>query len=170
MDFVPIIFKIEEEEFGSDINYVDAVEMASGVDPAGIKSENIKEEIDYRGKRIPVFNLKNKFGIKKKAHHKNEAQVNDCNVKKNEIDDDVRYIIVRTKEIQIAIYADSIEKIDVDSEKKLYDLPALIQSEATQCYDKILKIGDRIVMILNIDQLLTKQEIKQIADQNRSTR
>lgn len=164
MDFVPLIFRIEDEEYGIDINFVSGIEIISDVYPSVIKSDTIKETINYRGKKIPVFSLKNKFALIKRR----DSDKLGCD-QSEKIDvqaaDEIRYIIVEIDNIQFAMKADYVEKIDMAGEKKLFDIPDIIRTEHTQCYDKILKVDERVIMILDIERLLTTEEKNQIANE-----
>ena len=76
-DFKPVVFKLENELYGLDINKVQGIEKEQQVVHVPNTASYIKGIMNLRGEVIPVYSLRKKFGMSDVASA------------------DVQYIIVR---------------------------------------------------------------------------
>ena len=59
----PVIFKLNEEMFGVDINKVQGIEKQINIVPVPNSTSYIDGIINLRGEVVPVYDLKKKFGM-----------------------------------------------------------------------------------------------------------
>lgn len=141
LEYKPVLFKLGAETYGVDISKVQAIENQQEVVRVPNTASYIKGIIKLRGDIIPVYNLKNKFGI---AEDECEKQ----------------YIIVDTGEITIALEVDKVDEIFNASE--VYDAPVIVKGGATAYIDKVVNLGEKIVVTIDVYNLLTKEEKENI--------
>ncbi len=143
-EFKAVIFKLDSEEYGVDINRVLSIEKEQEIVPVPNTASYIKGIINLRGEVIPVYSLRDKF----KRPEKNS--------------DDQQYIIVSINGVSMALEVDGVDKIHNIEEDDIFDAPPIILNEHTGFVDKVLKNDKKLVIIMNIDKLLSKDELSKV--------
>lgn len=136
----PVVFTLEDEVYGIDINMVNAIEKTQKVMPVPNSPNYIKGIINLRGEVIPVYDIRNKFGLSRKDS------------------DASKLIITKTNGMLVAIEVDEVREIHDISEEDISDAPEIVISKETSYISKIAKFEDRMIIILNADKLVTKEE------------
>ncbi|ADL68945.1 chemotaxis protein CheW [Thermoanaerobacterium thermosaccharolyticum] len=139
-----VVTRLGSEEYGIEIDKVQSIEKVTKITRVPKAPSFVKGVINLRGEIIPVISLRMLLKL--------------CEV---EFDDDTRIVIIKNNDIVIGIivdnanevveiHDDNIDSIDVNS--NLYKKESFI--------GKIGKIGNRILMLFDIDKLTTQQEVK----------
>lgn len=150
-DIKPVIFVLNEEVYGIDINSVNAIEQAQKVIHVPNAPEYIKGIINLRGEVIPVYNLRNKFRMEEKSV------------------DVTKLIITKVKELLVAVEVDEVKEIHNIDKADIIDAPPIIIGNNTKYISKIAKLDDSMVIILDVEKLLSEEEtlsVKQLAEGN----
>lgn len=136
-----VIFKLGKDEYGIEIMYVNAIEKYTNIIPVPNAPSYIDGIINLRGDVIPVYSLRSKFHLDK-----------------NMVQDDTNLIVAKSNGLLIAFQVDSVEEI-VDIEgKDINDPPLIIMTEDTKYIDKIASIRGRMIILLNLDGILSNKE------------
>lgn len=136
----PVIFRLNGEYYGIDIRKVIAIEQIGDIVPVPNAVDNVQGLINIRGDIIPVFDLKSKNGLKDETP-----------------DAKKEYILVRCNDSSIALVVDSVE--DIQEEREYHDLPIICSDKKNDYISGIVNIGGKLVIIVDVDKLLSKEEL-----------
>lgn len=138
----PVIFRLGEEYYGVDINLVRGIEREMKVVPVPNSVPYVKGIINLRGDVIPVVNLKKKFNM------------NDDKTPGGSL------VIVKVNGMDVALDVDEVSEInDIDPER-IVAMPSLINSGELKCFDRVANQNGRLIVLIDIDYLLTDAEQK----------
>lgn len=144
-DYVkPVIFKLGDEEYGIDINLVSGIEWYQQIVPVPNTKSYIIGIMNLRGEVIPVYSLRKKFNMP-------PAQTKQMNM-----------IIVRIKDSMIAFDVDSVSDIHDFASASIKDLPGIVRTEDTKYFDRVAHYENRLIILMDIEKLLTDQELEEV--------
>ena len=133
------IFHIGEETFGIDISRVLEILRVQKIFTIPGLPEFLSGVMSVRGAVIPVMDLRRRFGVKPAGRKE-------------------RIILVRYDREKIGFLVDEIKEILVLHPDDIRPSPSIFKGFKTQYLSGIGKKDDRIILILNIDNLLTSEE------------
>ena len=142
----PVIFKLGSESYGIDINLVSSIEKQVSVVSVPNTLEYIKGIIKLRNEIIPVINLKKRFNMK-------DADISGENA-----------IIVKLPNITIAIEVDAVEEIHSIEESEVVDMPTIVKTEDLKYFDKVVSVNGKLVVLINVNYLLSESEQTSVAN------
>ena len=146
LEYKPVLFKLGNETYGIDIAKVQGIENQQDVIRVPNSASYIKGIMNLRGEIIPVYNLRNKFGMPDEEGEK-------------------QFIVVDTGEVKIALEVDKFEEIFNATD--IHDAPVIVKGGTTAYIDKVVNLGNRIVVTIDVYNLLTtdeKESIKSMVD------
>ncbi len=139
------IFMLGEEEYGMDIMEVNIIEKFMAIEPVASFPKNLKGIIKLRGDVIPVYSLRRKFGMEDL-----------------EVSDDTRFIITTSNGILMAYEIDKMSEIVQFEEGQVFDVPPVVQGKDTSYMKSVANIGDRLIIVLDHDGILSEEEQNKI--------
>lgn len=142
----PVIFKLKGEKYGIDINLVNGIEKEQHIVKVPNAPENIKGIINLRGSIIPVYNLAKKFGA---------ADISPENS---------QLIVTKSGDMVIAVEVEGVDEIFDIPESSISEVPRLIQGGKTSYIQEIAKVGEELVIILDVNCLLTEEEQRDVEE------
>ena len=143
------VFILNGEEYGLDITDVNTIEKDLIVNKLANSPHNVKGKVNLRGKDIPVYSLRSKFGLEDKSQDKN-----------------TRFLIIDTDGINIALEVDQVKGIlDIEA-LVVYDVSPVIVSKNTSYIKSIANASDGLILLLDKDSLIDKEEIKALKPKN----
>ena len=143
-DFKPVVFKLENELYGLDISKVQGIEKEQQVVHVPNTASYIKGIMNLRGDVIPVYSLRKKFSMA------------------DTTSTDIQYIIVRANGSLLALEVDSVDEIHNVEEQNVHVVPSIVNSVDTRYFDRVLKTDRGLIITIDIDKLLSDEEIEQI--------
>lgn len=142
----PVVFELNGEKYGIDINRVSGIEREQHIVAVPNSPENIKGIINLRGTIVPVYNLAKKFKAQDIAPENSQL------------------IITKIGEMLLAVEVESVKEIfDIPAES-ISEVPAIIQGGKTSYILEIAKVGNDLLIILDVDSLLTEEEQQDVAE------
>ncbi len=135
----PVVFKIGKEAYGVDINLVQSIENDINVVPVPNSIAYVKGIVNLRGEVIPVYSLKRKFNMA------------DDNASRS-------CVIISTGEIKIALEVDEVLEISEINADMIIPMPAIIKSVETVYMDRVANVAGRLIVLLDVQRLLTDEE------------
>ncbi len=139
----PVVFKIEGQLFGVDINVVQSIEKQISIVPVPNATAYIKGIVNLRGEVIPVYSLKRKFNMKDETFTDGS-------------------IIIDTGDVKLALEVDEVMEIgDIDSED-IVNMPSIINNDDTRFMDRVAHVGKDLIILLDVEKLLTDHEAESI--------
>lgn len=142
-----VIFKLEGEEYGLDIMYVNAIEKYTNIIPVPNAPDCIEGIINLRGDVIPVYSLRAKFRLPKK-----------------QVDDNTKLIISKMDDILIAFQVDSVQEITELSEENINEIPRILKTVNTAYIGQVANIDGRMIILMNLKGILSDSEQKNIEE------
>lgn len=140
-----VIFQLGGENYGIDIKLVSAIEKVHKTVPIPNSISFIKGIMKLRGGVIPVCSLRNKFGLEE-----------------IENTDNTKFLVIKSGTMEIALSVDSVDEIHDIETQDSYEAPDLIKSPKTRYIDKIVTVGERLVVVLDTSNLLSDEELENI--------
>lgn len=144
-EFKPVVFKLDNELYGLDINKVQGIEKEQQVVRVPNTATYIKGIMNLRGEVIPVYSLRKKFGMSETTAT------------------DIQYIIVRANSSLLALEVDAVDEIHNVESEDVHVVPSIVNSVDTRYFDKVLKTNRGLIITIDIDKLLSDEEVEQIA-------
>lgn len=146
----PIVFRVGNELYGVDIQHVNAIEKDQSIVRVPNASSSIKGIINLRGDIIPVYSLREKFNLPQSPNP-------------------TKLIIARLPDLKLAIEVDEVEEINDLSADQITEFPRLAQSEDTKYFTHVVNTNGRLILIIDIRNLLTieeTQDAKQLIEED----
>lgn len=149
-EFKPIVFKLDNELYGFDISRVQGIEKEQQVVRVPNTAAYIKGIMNLRGHVVPVYSLRKKFGMPEGTSK------------------DVQYVIVNVNRMLIAFEVDGVDEIHNIDNQNIHNVPSIVTNEDTRYFDKVLKTDKGLVITVDVDKLLTDEELGQIEQMKNS--
>ena len=142
-----ILFHINEQVYGIDIDEVRAIEPVAGAVKVPNAPDNIEGIINLRGDVIPVYSLHNKFHLQT-TDNSGESKL----------------IITGKDEHVFAIKVDAVEEIVEVEDAKLMTPPMVLHSKDTSYIECIANVKGSLVLCLDVDKILSEAEKDSMMD------
>lgn len=136
-----VVFTMENEEFACSINNVREVLKMIKFTPLPRSLDFVEGVINMRGEVLPVIDLRKRLGLP-------DA----------ERTDNSRIIIVEVEERMVGLIVDAVnEVISLDNEQ-IQEVPTQVAGGKTDLITGVGKVDDRMLIILDLDRILTGEE------------
>jgi len=142
-----VVFRIMNEEFGVPIQRVREIIKVPHITHLPHSAPYVEGVINLRGDVLPVINLRRRFGL--------EAQ---------EKDDSTRIMIVEYGDGQVGLVVDAVTEVLRLPRSAIGAPPAHVAGLHTELIAGIGKLEDRLLILLDPDQLLSRDDEIRFAD------
>lgn len=131
-----VIFKLQDEFYGININYVQTIEKMLDITRVPRTESYIKGVINLRGEIVPVIDLRSRF-----------------NLTEREYDKEARIIVNKIDDVLIGFVVDSASEVkDIELEDIDY---GIVDDSFNQGFIKgIGKIQDRVIILVDVHKIL----------------
>lgn len=134
-------FKLADEEFGVDVMRVFEVLPVPEVRPVPKAPDFVEGVVDVRDSIIPVIDMRKRFSLPER-----------------ETDDPARLMIVAIGEARAALVVDSVPGVVPVAEETVSPPPDYFRGLAGRYLEGLLKDDDRMVIMLDMDEILSSKE------------
>ncbi len=142
-----VSFKIKDEEFAFEIMKIVEVIKIKEITEVPTAPSFMEGIINLRGKIIPIIDLRKRFNLETKEK-----------TKKN------RIIIIEYQKNQLAgVIVDEVQKVLNIKKEEILPPPSTLVSAGGKYIEAIIKIEDRIIVLLNIEKIFTEEEKDDLA-------
>lgn len=128
-----VVFKLEEEYYGIDINNVKSIEKAQDFTRVPNANYYIKGVINLRGEVVPVIDLRKRLGF----HEKEE-------------DGNSRIIIVMVHDIQVGLLVDSSSEVITFDEDEIDSAQTMKDNVSEDFVKYIGKKENRLIILIDL--------------------
>ena len=142
-DVKHVVFRLGNETYSMDIEYVKAIEQNYSIIPLPEAPEHVKGMINLRGEIVPVYSLRSRFHMEEIEKTK-----------------DSQLLIAKAGEVLLAFEVDAVVGIETIEPQQQKEIPMLIQSEATHYIGGILDINNKVVVEISIQNIMSESEWK----------
>ncbi|MFD0869169.1 Chemotaxis protein CheW [Chlamydia abortus] len=145
-DLKVIVFTLGSEEYGVDVERVQTIERMLPITRVPKTPSFVRGVVNLRGVVTPVIDLRGRFGLEE-----------------TEYTDQTRLIVVAINDIEVGLIVDSANDVlDVPADS-VDDPPEVVGGIKAKYLHGIAKIGeDRLLVLLNLREVLNKEEIIQL--------
>lgn len=141
-----VIFKVNNEDFGIDINQVNIIIEPMDIFKVPNTPDYVEGLINLRGKVYTIFNLRKKFGLPVK-----------------ETDENTKIILVKLNTLIVGLIVDEVNEIVTFEDSDMEATPPSISSGANRKFiNGVAKKAGNIVMVLDMESLLSIEEEEKI--------
>lgn len=140
-----LIFNIGNRKYAIDLVHINGTEQGYNIIPFPDAPECVEGLINLRGKPVPVYSLRERFGLDKK------------------IDDPGKSVLLaRTSGIMIAYEVDSVDCIHEMDNKDIKEMPRMASNDETLFLNRVIQIGKDIVVVVDVNKVLSNEAIEKI--------
>lgn len=140
-----VSFKIGEEEFGVEILKVQEINRMLQITKVPNSPEFVDGVINLRGRVIPVIDLRIKLGLPKKEFTKN-----------------TRIVVVELSGRTVGFIVDEVSEVLRIPKDITEAPPEMVGSINSEFITSIGKLEDRLLILLNLEKILSGEEQNQI--------
>lgn len=142
-----VAFQLGGEDFGVDIMQVQEIIRMPEITRIPQSPDYVGGVINLRGKIIVVINLAMRFSLDSK-----------------ELDDDSRIIVVEVDNHVLGMVVDSVSEVLRLPSADVEPAPEVIKAKINADYLKgVGKLSDRLLILLDLEKVLTEEEIAKVA-------
>lgn len=131
-----VVFNLENEYYGVNINYVETIEKVSAITRVPKSPYFVKGVINLRGEVVPVIDIRKRF-----------------NLPDSDITDNTRIIILSVEEMIMGIIVDSSSEVITISKDLIENTSNLINSSEDDYINGIGKIENRMIILLDVHKI-----------------
>ena len=143
-----VTFTLGQEEYGVDINKVREINRLVEITHVPRAPEFVEGLINLRGTVVPIIDLRQRFDIERSGDEKQQ-----------------RIIVVDVHGRTIGVIVDSVSEVLNLSSENIEEVPATISSGVnTQFLKGVGKVGDRLMLLLDLDSILSAEELGKLDD------
>lgn len=133
-----VIFSVNNEEFGIDISQVNIIERPMDIYKIPNAPEYVEGLVNLRGKVHTVFDLRKRFNLPTK-----------------QFDENTKIIMANVNSTVVGIIVDEVKEITKVEDNDTEAVPKALFDMKSKYLNGIAKIGDRIILLLDLDAVLT---------------
>lgn len=140
-----VVFRLNNEEFAIDIQQVERI--LGFIEPTKVPESPyfIKGIIKYQNNILPIMDLNAKF------NKQNNDNINS------------KIIVVKHNEKSIGLLVDDVQEVIDVKKDEIESTPEVISQYSNKYINGILKKENRIIMIIDTEKILTKEEFSSLS-------
>ncbi|MGP4107005.1 chemotaxis protein CheW [Virgibacillus sp. L01] len=140
-----IIFQLNYEEYAVSVQQVGSIERIEPITRVPQTADFVKGVINLRGVVTPIIDLRIRFGLKE-----------------TEFTESSRIIIVYLDDMEVGLIVDAANDVIDIPENAIEPAPEVIGSVDVDYIDGVAKLDNRLLILLNLQKVLTKEEITEL--------
>lgn len=146
-----VVFRLQDDEYGVDVQQVRSIERTLPLTHIPNSPDFIMGVIHLRGSVLPVIDLRSRFHMPEHAPSEH-----------------ARLIIVNVHGMDVALLVDSANEVIDIPVASIAPPPAIFAGIHGSYLRGVAKLTDRLLVLLNLDQILDPQELEQLQQMERS--
>ncbi|MCM1498818.1 MAG: chemotaxis protein CheW [Clostridium sp.] len=151
-EFKYVIFQLGDQRYGMNLMCVNGIEQEYRITPVPNAPEGVKGIINLRGTVIPVYSLRERFGMDSRIDSPDKS-----------------LLITQSDDILLAYEVDGVIGIEEMEPHRINRMPNIASNEETVFMEEVLRIGDDIVIAISTDEVLSgemKTQINRMLEDN----
>lgn len=152
-EFKYVIFQLGDHRYGMNLMCVNGIEQEYRITPVPNAPEGVKGIINLRGAVIPVYSLRERFGMDSRIDNPEKS-----------------VLITQSDDIILAYEVDGVVGIEEMEPHRINRMPNIASNEETVFMEEVLHIGEDIVIAISVEKVLSgemKAQINQMLDESR---
>lgn len=143
-----LLFRLSKEYYAANISDIERILEYTQVVPIPDFPSFIEGVVNYEEMVIPIVNLCEKFNLQKYKYNGN--------------DDNSKIIVVRREKRKFGVVVDDVCQVYDICKDMIQDVPLIALSEANNYVKELAKIDRRIVILLDMEKILSKEDSDKI--------
>ena len=147
-----VVFQLGDQRYGMNLMCINGIEKDYVIIPVPNAPEGISGIINLRGTVVPVYSLRERFGMNKRIDNPEKS-----------------LLITNSSGTMLAYEVDAVEEIEEMRAEKINAMPFVASNDETAFMDKVLHIGKDIVIAINVDKVLSdeaREALSQLVEEN----
>ena len=140
-----VLFSVENGIYGLDVSEVMGIEKERDIVNVPNAPCDIRGIINLRGEVLPVYSLRNKFNLDERGDG-----------------EPGEFIIVKSHGVPLALDVDAVKEIVEINDEQVSEMPAVVMNEHTSYAESVAHIDKSLVLLLNLDGLLSEEQKEQL--------
>jgi len=142
-----VVFELGDESYGVDISRVQDINRMQEITEIPHAPESVVGVINLRGRVIPVIDLRKRFGLPEAVHTK-----------------DTRIVVVHLEGNLIGVIVDAVSQV-LRIPADIVEPPSPVLAGVDSKYLRgIAKLDDKLVILLDLDFVLSRREQEAISE------
>jgi purine-binding chemotaxis protein CheW len=146
-----VVFRLGNAEFAVEVFAVQEILRRQPVVAVPKAPAFVEGVLELRGALVPVVDLRRRFGVEQP-----------------EYDNGTRVMIARVGDERIGLVVDAVTEVVRVPETALTDPPPYVRDVAAEYVRSIAQLGDRLLVVVDFQRVLSAEEIGQLADLERA--
>lgn len=147
-----LLFSVNQENYGIPIDKVKEIIRYEPITPVHDSLEYVKGVINLRGKIIPVFDLKLKFGMEEREFNKTTVFI-------------IADILGSSGIYNVALVVDAVHEVTIIDSDSVKEPPQMGLKIKTHYLKGIYRYREDMIMLLNIDEIIKEDAILNITEE-----
>lgn len=135
-----IVFRLGEQKYGMNLMYVNGIEEDYNIIPVPNAPQGIKGIINLRGSVIPVYSLRERFGMESRVSNPAKS-----------------LLVTKSADMVVAYEVDAVIGIEEMTAANVNEMPRVASNEETAFMEQVLHIGQDIVIAINVNKVLSEE-------------
>ena len=144
-----VSFALGTEEYGVDIAQVQEINRMVAITHVPRAPHFMEGVINLRGQLIPIIDLRTRFGMPRAEHTKH-----------------TRIVVTEIGAKQVGMVVDSVSEVLRLPVEQVEDAPEMIAQVETEYIRGVGKLGDRLIIMLDLQKIINTQEKRQLEGMN----
>ncbi len=144
-----VIFKLGNEEYAIPIMQVQEIIRMTDITAIPQAPDFVEGIINLRGRIIPIIDLMKRF-----------------NLEGGEYSDEMRIVVVDVQNQTVGIIVDMVSEVSRLSEDDIEPPPETVTLSNTAYLSGVGKLDGRLIILLDLDYILTEKEIAAVSSMN----
>ena len=147
-----VVFQLGEQRYGMNLMRISGIEKDYQIIPVPNAPEGISGIINLRGSVVPVYSLRERFGMETSIDNPEKS-----------------LLVTYSSGIMLAYEVDAVEEIEEMLPENINEMPRVASNEDTAFMNHVLHIGNDIVIVIDVDKVLsedTKNMVGQLIENN----
>lgn len=136
-----VVFRLADELYGLNIVSVESIGVLAPITRVPGTPPYISGIINLRGRVTPVVDLRRRLGLAEAPYT-----------------DETRIVVVEHEDEQIGLLVDAVSEVRPAAAAEIDPPSALIADVGTQYIAGVIKAGDRLVIVLDLAQVLRRED------------
>ncbi len=142
-----LTFALGQEEYGVEILKIQEIKGFSAITPLPNTPPHVKGVLNLRGTIVPIVDLRKKFRLPEVAY-----------------DQFTVIVVVQVQGKTLGFIVDAVRDVLTVTGQDIQPTPDLAGQVDTACLNGLAKAGEKLVILLDIDQVLTAAEVQAAAE------
>ncbi|TLS32309.1 chemotaxis protein CheW [Geobacillus thermoleovorans] len=139
-----VVIRLSNECFGIDIHQIRSIERLQSITSIPTTLPYVKGIINLRGNVIPIVDLRERLSM--------EA---------NSYTDQTRLVVATVNDVDVGLIVDAANEVIDIQEEQIQPAPTF-SGNSIEFLSGIAKLGDRVLILLDIEKLLNSDDIIQL--------